>query len=79
MESEMQKIFDRFSTDFNSIFMYMSGKQKKEIAYLSPTLFIRWYYSALFSETILSPSAIVESQDRFFTKRQRFLRFLRTF
>lgn len=75
MESEMQKIFDRFSTDFNSIFMYMSGKQKKEIAYLSPTLFIRWYYSALFSETILSPSAIVESQDSFLQKDRGFYSF----
>lgn len=64
MNSELIKIFDHFSNDFNATYLYMTGKQKKEIAYFSPTLFARWYYSALFSETILSPSAIFSSQSK---------------
>ena len=62
MNPEEEKIFDNFTDDFNRIYSFMTGKQKREIAYLSATVFIRWYYSALFPETILSPSTIVESQ-----------------
>lgn len=62
MKPDIQKIFDHFSMDFNTTYMYMTGRQRKEIAYLAPTLFVRWYYSALFPETILSPSTIIESQ-----------------
>lgn len=75
MDPEIQKIFDRFTADFNSIYIHMSGKQRKEIAYLAPTLFIRWYYSALFSETILSPSAIAESQEENIVKDRGFYSF----
>lgn len=63
MNPEIKKIFDHFSHDFNATYFYMTGRQKKIIAYLSPTLFSRWYYSALFPETILSPSAIFSSQN----------------
>ena len=63
MNPEIQKIFDNFSEDFNTTFMYMTGRQQREIAFLAPTLFIRWYYSALFSETVLSPSTIAENQN----------------
>lgn len=62
MNPEIQKIFDNFSEDFNATFMYMTGRQQREIAFLAPTLFVRWYYSALFSETVLSPSTIAENQ-----------------
>lgn len=62
MDPEIKKIFDHFSSDFNTTYLYMTGNQKKEIAYLSSTLFTRWYYSALFPETILSPAAIFSSQ-----------------
>ncbi len=62
MNPEVKKIFDNFTDNFNKIYSFMTGKQKREIAYLSSTVFIRWYYSALFPETILSPSTIVESQ-----------------
>ena len=62
MNPEIQKIFDNFSEDFNATFMYMTGRQQREIAFLAPTLFVRWYYSALFSETVLSPATIAENQ-----------------
>jgi len=62
MNPEIEKIFNHFSSDFNATYLYMTGKQKKEIAYLSSTLFARWYYSALFPETILSPAVIYNSQ-----------------
>lgn len=58
----MHRILDQFTNDFNSIYIHMTGRQRREIARLAPTLFVRWYYSALFQETILSPSAIIESQ-----------------
>ncbi|MDD5944881.1 MAG: hypothetical protein PUD43_04115 [Clostridia bacterium] len=62
MNPEIEKILNLFTEDFNTTYMYMTGRQRREIAYLAPTLFVRWYYSALFPETILSPSAIIESQ-----------------
>lgn len=62
MNPEIQKILDNFSDSFNTTFLHMTGKQQQEIAFLAPTLFIRWYYSALFSETVLSPSTIAENQ-----------------
>ncbi|MPM28431.1 hypothetical protein SDC9_74957 [bioreactor metagenome] len=63
MNPEIKKMFDHFSSDYNTTYLYMTGEQKKIIAYLSPTLFARWYYSALFPETILSPAAIFTSQN----------------
>lgn len=62
MNPKIKKIFDHFSSGFNATYLYMTGKQKKEIAYLSSTMFARWYYSAIFPETILSPAAIFSSQ-----------------
>ncbi len=58
----MYRILNLFSNDFNSIYEHMTGKQRREIAHLAPTVFVRWYYSALFHKTILSPSTIIESQ-----------------
>ena len=62
MNSDFDRIFQIFSDKFNRTYSNITGKQKKEIAYLSPTVFGRWYYSALFPETILSPSMILTSQ-----------------
>lgn len=62
MDPDIQKILDNFSVNFNNTFLYMTGKQQREMAFLAPTLFIRWYYSALFSETVLSPATIAENQ-----------------
>ncbi len=62
MNSDFDRIFQIFSDKFNRTYSKITGKQKKEIAYLSPTVFGRWYYSALFPETILSPSMILTSQ-----------------
>ena len=62
MNSDFDRIFQIFSDKFNRTYSKITGKQKKEIAYLSPTVYGRWYYSALFPETILSPSMILTSQ-----------------
>ena len=62
MDRDTQRIADIFTDDFNSIFAYMAGKPRKSLAYLAPTVFVRWYYSALFSETMLSPAAIIENR-----------------
>ena len=72
MKPELKKIFDNFSIDFNTTYKYMTGKQRREIAYLAPTLFIRWYYSALFPETILSPATIAETQKDFVVPEKGF-------
>ncbi len=60
--SDMLKILNYFSFDFNNVYYYMESRLRKEIAYLSPTIYTRWFYSALFPDTILSPSMIMESQ-----------------
>ena len=39
MNPEIKKMFDHFSSDYNTTYLYMTGEQKKIIAYLSPTLF----------------------------------------
>ena len=65
MNYNIQNILNIFEEDFNTVYKYITGKQRKEIGNLVPTIFIRWYYSALFQETILSPSVIIESQEEY--------------
>ena len=76
MESEMQKIFDRFSTDLTLYLCICPEKQKKEIALpvsdIIYTLVLQRFFP---KQYYLLPSAIVESQDSFIQKRQRFYSF----
>lgn len=72
MNPDIERILNNFSTDFNYIYKKITGRQRKEIAYLAPSIFVRWYYSAIFAETILSPATIIESQSENIVKSEGF-------
>ena len=75
MNNNYENLLDIFKNDFNEIYIHLTKKQKKEISYMAPTLFVRWYYSALIQESILSPSYVIESQSENINKLEGFYGF----